>query len=125
MEAKPVSEEERQRQMDFIVNHQAQFAADMQLWREEQQEHWKKADKRWAETEKGIRALLAIAEIHEQDFKEQSGQIAENGRQIAENSRQIEAMREAGRKTDERLSALINTVERIISERRNGGPQQN
>jgi peptidoglycan hydrolase CwlO-like protein len=111
--------------MDFIVSHQAQFAADLQMSREEQQERWKEADKRWAETEKGIRALLAIAEIHEREIQEQSGQIAENGRQIAENSKQIAAMREAGRETDERLSALINTVERIISERRNGGPRQN
>ncbi len=50
----------------------------------------RRADERWGRTEDGIRALLAIAEIHE--------------REIAS--------------TDERLSALINTVERIISERR-------
>jgi ABC-type Fe3+ transport system substrate-binding protein len=106
-----MSEEERQRLIDFILSQQAQFAADSQRWREEQQARWKEADKRWAETEKGIRALLAIAEIHDQEIKEQS--------------KQIDAMREAGRETDERLGALINTVERIIDERRNGGPRQN
>lgn len=47
----------------------------------------------------GITALLAIAEMHE--------------REITEN-------REAQARTDERLNALINTVERYISERRNG-----
>ncbi len=106
-----MSEEERQRLMDFILSQQAQFSADSHVWREEQEERWRKADKRWAETEKGIRALLALAEIHDQEIKEQS--------------RQIDAMREAGRATDERLSALINTVERIINERRRGEPQQN
>jgi uncharacterized protein YoxC len=46
-----------------------------------------------------VTALLAIAEIHE--------------REITEN-------REAQSRTDERLNALITTVERYISERRNG-----
>ncbi len=112
-----MSEEERQRQMDFILNQQAQFAADTQRWREEQEDRWEKADKRWAETERGIRALLALAEIHNQEIKEHTEQIAENSRQIA-------AMREAGRETDERLGALINTVERVIGERRNGGRKE-
>jgi hypothetical protein len=108
-------EEERQRQMDFIVSWQAKFAADLQMFREQQQEEWKQqqerwrqADEKWAETANGISALLAIAEIHE--------------REIMENGRQIDALREAGRETDERLSVLVNTVERIISEGRNGGP---
>jgi hypothetical protein len=44
----------------------------------------------------GIRSLLAIAEIHESEIGE---------------------LREAGKATDERLNALINVVERQISER--------
>ena len=47
----------------------------------------------------GITALLAIAEMHE--------------REITEN-------RQAQARTDERLNALINTVERYIGEGRNG-----
>jgi chromosome segregation ATPase len=50
-------------------------------------------------TADGVAALLTIAEIHE---------------------REITAVREAQTDTDERLNALINTVERYISERRNG-----
>ena len=48
-------------------------------------------------------ALLAIAEIHEREITE---------------LRQTQA--EAQSRTDERLNALINTVERHISEGRNG-----
>lgn len=51
----------------------------------------------------GITALLAIAEMHE--------------REITENR---ETQAEAQARTDDRLNALINTVERYISERRNG-----
>jgi chromosome segregation ATPase len=50
-------------------------------------------------TADGVAALLTIAEIHE---------------------REITTIREAQTDTDERLNALINTVERYISERRNG-----
>lgn len=46
-----------------------------------------------------VTALLAIAEIHE---------------------REITESHEAQARTDERLNALIDTVERYISERRNG-----
>ena len=48
-------------------------------------------------------ALLAIAEIHEREITE---------------LRQTQAASQA--RTDERLNALINTVERHISEGRNG-----
>jgi len=50
-------------------------------------------------TADGVAALLTIAEIHE---------------------REITAISEAQTQTDERLNALINTVERYVSERRNG-----
>jgi ABC-type transporter Mla subunit MlaD len=50
-------------------------------------------------TADSVVALLAIAEVHE---------------------REITALGERGRETDERLNALINTVERYISEGRDG-----
>jgi hypothetical protein len=59
---------------------------------------------RWSS--EGIRALLSIAEIHEREIGTLGKQIA----QVSEN----------GRATDERLNALINAVERQISEGRNG-----
>ena len=57
-------------------------------------------------TEEGIRLLLSIAEIHE--------------REMAIHEREIATLSENGRATDERLNALINVVEKDISERRNG-----
>lgn len=119
-----MTDEERRRQMDFIVQQQAQFAADMQRSREGQEGRWKKADERWAQTEGGIRALLAIAELHEQEIKAHDMLISANDRRIAALGERIAASREAGRETDERLNALISTAERLISERRNGGPRQ-
>ena len=57
-------------------------------------------------TADGISSLLAIAEIHD--------------REIEALRESVSAIDERGRETDERLNALINTVERYISERRNG-----
>lgn len=119
-----MSDEERQRQIDFILQQQAQFSADVQRWREEQEQRWKKADERWSQTEGGIRALLSIAELHEQEIRAHDLLSSANTRQIAANTRHIAELREAGRETNERLNALISTVERLISERRNGGSQQ-
>jgi ABC-type transporter Mla subunit MlaD len=76
-----MSEEERQRQMDFILEQQAQLTTIIGRLSE-------KVDR----TADGISSLLAIAEIHE--------------REISSNN--------------ERLNALIETVERYISEGRNG-----
>lgn len=39
---------------------------------------------------------------------------------MMENGRQIVVLRAAGREPDERLNTLINTVGRIVSERRDG-----
>jgi predicted nucleic acid-binding Zn-ribbon protein len=109
--------EETQRNMDFIVRQQAQFTADMQQLRESQA----RAEQRWSQTAEGIGALLAIAQLHD-------GQIAaleKTTTRLAESQAKTDAqMTETDRRmaeTDERINALINTVERIISERRNGG----
>jgi O6-methylguanine-DNA--protein-cysteine methyltransferase len=95
--------EEMQRNMDFIIRQQAQFASGMQQLRESQE----RAELRWERTEESVRSLHAIAQIHEGEITTLAEAQARTNAQMAE--------------TDERLNALINTVERIISERRNGG----
>ena len=110
-----MTNEEMQQAMEFIVNQQAQASAKIDALsqaqkeaQETQKQAQKAAEERWTRTEEGIRALLSIAEIHERE-------IATLGQNIAEVS-------ENGRATDERLNVLINTVERHISEGRNGKP---
>jgi len=90
-----MTNEEMQRAMDFIVEQQAQSTAKIDAL----------ADAQTRNTE-AIGALLSIAEIHE--------------REIQANTQQILSLGETTRTTDERLNALINIVERQISEGRNG-----
>ena len=107
-------DEEWQRMMDFILRQQAQFSVDMQQLREAQAQADEKWERRWEGTANGINALLAIAEIHNQEIQEikdlakaQAEAQARTDRQMAE--------------TDERLNALVNVVEKMISDKRNGG----
>jgi hypothetical protein len=111
-----MTNEEMQRAMEFIVEMEAKSSAKIDALAEAQKranerraddderwaaadERWARADERWARTEESIRALLSIAEIHE---------------------REIATLSDNGRATNERLNALINVVERQISEGRNG-----
>ncbi len=97
--------ERMERQMAFIVEQQAQYevrsAKADERWAEADK-RWAKADERWASTEQSIRSLVAIAEKHEREFEG----LRDAGKEL----------REAGKATDERLSVLINVVERHISE---------
>jgi chromosome segregation ATPase len=106
-----------ERNIEIIVQQQAQFGVDLQQLRETQA----RSERRWEQTAEGISALLAIAEIHEREINElgqtQAEARARADEQMAENRRQMA-------ETDERLNALINTVERIIIERRNGGEKR-
>ena len=108
-----MTNEEIQKTIEFILNQQAQASAKIDALTDAQKEaqsqfneRWARSEERWGRTEEDIRALLSIAEIHEREI----ATLGENISQVSEN----------GRATDERLNALINTVERQISEGRNG-----
>jgi chromosome segregation ATPase len=104
-----MTREEMARTMAFILEQQAQASASIAQIQSNMAEITSKQaesnstmarlTERTDRNAAGITALLAIAEMHE--------------REITEN-------RAAQARTDERLNALINTVERYISERRNG-----
>jgi len=104
-----MTNEEMQRAMTFIVEQQAQTAVKLDHTADKLDalaETQKRGEEKWSRTEEGIRALLAIAEIHEKEIQAQSQQIA--------------SLSETTKSTDERLNALINVVERQISNGRNG-----
>ena len=106
-----MTNEEMQKAMQFMVQQQAQASAKIDGILEAQ----KAAEERWTRTEEGIRALLSIAEIHEREIVSLGQKVEKVGEKIAE-------VNENGRATDERLNALINIVERQITEGRNGKP---
>jgi predicted nucleic acid-binding Zn-ribbon protein len=106
-----MTNEEMQRAMDFIVEQQAQSSAKIDALAEAQ-----------TRNTEGIRALLSIAEIHEREINTVSHQISSVSRDVGTLSRDIGTLSETTRATDDRLNALINVVERQITEGRNGKP---
>lgn len=117
-------DERIQRNIEFIVEQQVQFSISLQQFQEGQEERWKKADERWERTEAGIRVLLSIVQSHEGEIsaiQEAQARLTESqertDKQIAETGEQLA-------ETGERVDALVNTVERLITERRNGESNQ-
>ena len=92
-------EERTQSRIEFILQQQAQFSADMQSLRvmqEHSERRWERIERMWERTEGSVRSLHAIAQIHE-------GEIA--------------ALAERQAEVGERVNALVNTVERLTDER--------
>jgi hypothetical protein len=132
-----VDEADTHKKIDFILDQQAQLVAKAGELADAQTN----AERRWERTEGSIRNLLAIAELQSGEIRElgeavrvidgRQREAAERQRDADERQREAdERQREAAerqreaderqRHSDERLNALINTVERIISERKNG-----
>lgn len=112
--------EENRHTIKFMLHQQAQFSTNIGMLTEtvallgetvaETARAQRRSEERWERTEAGIRSLLAIAEMHEQEMDELREQVGDVSEQVAANS-------EAGRATDERLNALIAMFERYIANR--------
>ena len=93
-----MTNEEIQNIMEFVIKQQEAFAENME-----------KAEARMSRLERGFVALFDIVT-----------ETAKAQKELAESQKELVI---AQQQTDERLNALINTVERYISEGRNGGPR--
>jgi uncharacterized protein YoxC len=108
--------EEMESTMSFILEQQAQITVKMGSLIDTVETLSRKVDR----NAESVTALLAIAEIQAaeiRDLSESTRTLGESTRTTADRQREAE---ERGRQTDERLNALINIVERHISEGRNG-----
>jgi hypothetical protein len=96
-----MSNEEMNKKMEFIVEQQAKFAADIEIMREVQAE----GGTRLLELSRPVITVVGLV-----------GQLTEAQTRTDEN---IKILTEAQARTDERLSLFINVVERHLSG--NGG----
>jgi len=106
-----MTNEELQKAMEFIVEQQAQSSTKIDALVDAQMR-----------TEVGIRTLLSIAEIHEREINTIGHQVSSLSQEISNVGSEISNLGETTRATDGRLNALINVIERQISEGRNGKP---
>lgn len=102
-----MTDEEVNRKFDVVAGHLATLAVQVEQIGEKVDalaDTQARAAETWARTESSIRGLLAIQELQAGEIKDLS---------VA-----VRAIDERTRHSDERLDALINTVERFISEGR-------
>jgi hypothetical protein len=97
-----VSENAANKKFDFLIEQQAQLTTNVDSLRA-------KVDR----TADSVTSLLAIAEI-------QSGEIRELGESVRGLGESVRTISQEQRLSRENLNALINTVERFISEGRKG-----
>jgi len=105
------------KQMEFILNQQAQFAADMGQLQEAHRQLENIVGRLATTTLEGFEGLVD-AQIK---TEENLSTLTERMTALAEAQRRTD---ERLVETDDRLNTLINVVERHISEGRNGGRQQ-
>jgi predicted transcriptional regulator len=104
-----MTNDELERAMQFILNQQAQFAADQQ-----------QVNERVSRLETNM-AELAQAQTQLTQVQAQAGQTqAQMGQVQAHLNEVLAAMLEAHKHTEEKLDAFIGVLERYISEDRNG-----
>lgn len=90
-----MTNDEIQKMMEFVIQRQEVFAENMD-----------KAEKRMSQLERGFVSLFNVVT-----------ETAKIQKELAESQKDLQVTQAH---TDDRLSALINVVERFISERRNG-----
>ncbi len=105
--------------MNFIIEQQAQFAADIQLLKDRQADTM-----RLVEANTGmIRQLVDVTMSLARHGEETDRRIQETDRHLRalgqETDRRLRELAESGAHTDRRLDALIDVVDKLT--RRNGG----
>lgn len=113
-----MTNEERQEQMDFILEQQAKFTIDIQLLQEAQAVEIKSRQAAEASLTKRMSQL-------EGGFVSLFNMMDRTAKAQQENAAQIAALTEAQRETGERLDAFILVLEESISTRRNGHSRKN
>jgi uncharacterized protein with gpF-like domain len=114
-----MTNEEWERKMEFILEQQAQFYANIELMRERTGEH----EKGMEEFRKGMEELRAAQQVTEMRLADMVGAQAQAARAQSHMFEVVAAMSDSQVRTDERLNSLINVFERHLIEGRNGNPK--
>jgi predicted RNase H-like nuclease (RuvC/YqgF family) len=103
-----MTEEQMQNTMQFIIEHQARFAADMEVLKELA-----------SKTDERIRtltdAMLSLARVTEENENLLKSLAKETGERFRETDQKIARLAELGEGTEARLNAFIAFVEKYIA----------
>lgn len=111
-----MNSEEMQRNMEFIVSHQAQFASDILKLGEVQVE----AEARMTRIEGAVVTIVDLVGKLARSQDRTDSQVAELAAAQKRTDEALKRTDEALAETNERLNTFINFVERYLSDRQNG-----
>ena len=106
-----MDDEKLDKTIEFILNNQAQFYADLQ----QVQETNKQIQESQKEAAIRVNVLERVCLNLYNSTVEQGKNIAEQGKNIAELTADIKELRDAQKSTDERLNAVIFMAEKFFS----------
>jgi Tfp pilus assembly protein PilN len=116
-----MNNEEMKKKMEFIVEQQAQFAADIQVMREVQAQDAKQFNEQDRKLSDAMVGLLGFLGILTQAQTRSEERIDLLARKQITTDEEINRLEQAQARTEERLNALISVVERFFSG--NGGTE--
>lgn len=110
-----MSNEEFERRVEFILEQQAKFDANLAEYWAKQQEHHAQAMARSALVDRQIAELVGFTGVLRDALIGLTHHAERHDREIAEIRRAIAEQGEKGKETDARLNALMLVVERHVS----------
>jgi uncharacterized protein YgbK (DUF1537 family) len=108
-----MTDEDRQRQMDFILEQQAQFTVNIQQLREQQG----RSDARIDRVAAIVEALALSAQAQSERMDSSDARVTRVDERL---DRFVDASDRRASRVDERLDRLVETVDRYIKARGNG-----
>src|SRR5712691_7545968 len=114
------NEDKIKKQMEFMLNQQAQFDVNLGRLEEKHAELQDIVGRLAITTAAGLEALVEAQLKTEENISSLTERMERMNDSL---TARMTALAEAQAQTDDRLNTLINVVERQISERRNGGSQ--
>lgn len=111
-----MTNEEIQKRIEFIIEQQAQFAADIQQLRETQAADSKIMKEKHNSLTEALTTVVGM-------IGKLSAAQERTDANVAELAEKMITLADAQANTDERLNMLIGMVERYFSDGRNGKPQ--
>jgi hypothetical protein len=110
-----MSNEEFERQMEFILQQQARFETNLEDQRRRSDEDWARQKERNAEVDHRIAELVASLSLMREAVVGLTHHVERHDYEMAEIRRTLAEQAERGKETDFRLNALMVVVERHIS----------
>jgi hypothetical protein len=118
-----MTEGELNKKIEFIIEQQAQFAADIEVTREVQREDAKLLKEQYRHLSDAVITVVGLVGGLAESQQRTDAKVAELAEAQTRTDASLKELAAAQARTDERLNIFINVVEKYISGNGNKGSQ--